>query len=64
MQMTTFAVLELLRLLSMTAFLLTKSQENCKLQCLRFLKGYACLTNKKGCECRKLQHREILESYG
>ena len=40
-----------------------KSQENCKFQCLRFLKSYACLRNKECYECRKLEHRELVESY-
>ena len=44
-------------------FDLVKSQENCKFQCLRFSKSYACLRNKECYECRKLEHRELLESY-
>ena len=40
-----------------------KSQENCKFQCLRLSKSYACLRNKECYECRKLEHRELLESY-
>ena len=63
MQMTTFAVFEMLRILSMTAFDLVKSQENCKFQCVRWLKSYACLRNKKCYECHRLEHRELLESY-
>ena len=63
MQMTTFAVFEMLRILSMTAFCPCEKPGNCKFQCLRFLKGYACLRNKRCYECRKLEHRELLESY-
>ena len=40
-----------------------RSQENCKFQCLRFLKSYACLRNKECYEYHKLEHRELLESY-
>ena len=40
-----------------------KSQENGKFQCLRLLKSYACSRSKECYECRKLEHRELLESY-
>ena len=61
--MTTYAVFEMLRRLSMTAFCPCEKPGNCKFQCLRLLKSYACLRNKECYECRKLEHRELLESY-